>query len=629
MGASASSAKESVRQTRSATGGERSSGLFDSSLAENCWIDLRITYASSQRYKLPEKQVSRCDRAPVAVRGLGALPADASTASAFEQRFGTQVSRFSLGDPKSYELLVAPSMGGYWLLPSAESFSRHTGTCVILGDRRTKSRVQKISVGDCFRLGSVGLVVSEIHTGGPGGHKIMSESAWEYLRNDLERMDSFAAAHTPGSRRRPGRPNLRQTETQEEGVFCDDTEEDDPPDGNDEPLCYICFDGEDTEENPLVAPCKCRGDTQYLHLKCLQKWYETNDDSHVCAVYTSTGSQNCPVCKAKYKTHARLDNGKIISLRRRELEPPFVCFIVVTKHDAAAVLFQTRFQLSFASVLNAAGTQSTRDLTIGRSQYCDMPLDYRTISVRHASVRFSRENGFEMQDLRSSNGTLMYLQKPWKLPMNKPTMIRVGLSTITFRPSCGVMTRLQRWRAKKRNASSAAARAARGEDELSELTEFFDVFMRGVRRRRKDGRKAQANAQAAGDDEVKGTTTDTSADIPLLLELPQDLLAPESKAAATNPDFSPRSGVGLGLGGSDAGDDFEDAMSIHEVAPQKESSRRDSDAAACESKPPFASSSRGKSPSRITVAPAPLGESPSRRRPQTNINNGGDNYENF
>ena len=28
-------------------------------------------------------------------------------------------------------------------------------------------------------------------------------------------------------------------------------------------------------QDPLVAPCDCKGDTRYLHVQCLQKWYAT------------------------------------------------------------------------------------------------------------------------------------------------------------------------------------------------------------------------------------------------------------------------------------------------------------------------------------------------------------------
>jgi len=36
--------------------------------------------------------------------------------------------------------------------------------------------------------------------------------------------------------------------------------------------CYMCFDDTDTPDNPLVAPCQCKGGTRYVHIECLQRW---------------------------------------------------------------------------------------------------------------------------------------------------------------------------------------------------------------------------------------------------------------------------------------------------------------------------------------------------------------------
>ncbi|CAM9563675.1 unnamed protein product, partial [Phaeothamnion confervicola] len=48
--------------------------------------------------------------------------------------------------------------------------------------------------------------------------------------------------------------------------------------------CYMCFGGrtaageeeeggEEAAGNPLVAPCACRGDTRWVHLRCLRRWH--------------------------------------------------------------------------------------------------------------------------------------------------------------------------------------------------------------------------------------------------------------------------------------------------------------------------------------------------------------------
>jgi hypothetical protein len=48
--------------------------------------------------------------------------------------------------------------------PPKQSYSPPPGTCVILGDRNNSGLPFAIKLGDCFRLGSVGLVVSELRT---------------------------------------------------------------------------------------------------------------------------------------------------------------------------------------------------------------------------------------------------------------------------------------------------------------------------------------------------------------------------------------------------------------------------------------------------------------------------------
>ena len=61
-------------------------------------------------------------------------------------------------------------------------------------------------------------------------------------------------------------------------------------------ICYMCYETHDTPEDPLVAPCDCRGDTRYLHVQCLHRWYQTSLNSHRAQVIRVTGS-GAPACK--------------------------------------------------------------------------------------------------------------------------------------------------------------------------------------------------------------------------------------------------------------------------------------------------------------------------------------------
>jgi len=138
------------------------------------------------------------------------------------------------------------------------------------------------------------------------------------------------------------------------------------------------------------------------------------------------------VCKCPYRSTLKLSEEKQVPLFKPSLKPPFISFLVVTKHELAEQLFNTRFQLSFNSVLKSDGKNATRDLVIGRSSSSDMVLNYRTVSARHARVEF-KNSKFFFNDLGSSNGSFLYLRKPVELKPNITTQLRLGRSLLSFK----------------------------------------------------------------------------------------------------------------------------------------------------------------------------------------------------
>ena len=138
------------------------------------------------------------------------------------------------------------------------------------------------------------------------------------------------------------------------------------------------------------------------------------------------------MCKCTYRSQLTLPNGTVAPLFNSELKAPFISFLVVTKHEMAKGLFNTRFQLSFSSVLKPDGLNSTRDLQIGRSSTSDMILDYRTVSAHHAHIRF--KNGeFQFIDSGSSNGSYLYLRKPVELKVGSTTNLRLGRTLLSLK----------------------------------------------------------------------------------------------------------------------------------------------------------------------------------------------------
>jgi hypothetical protein len=196
------------------------------------------------------------------------------------------------------------------------------------------------------------------------------------------------------------------------------------------PVCYMCFDEEDSEENPMITPCKCSGDTKYVHVECLRKWHTAEADNQIC--FLSSVDATCSVCKSTFKSDFKLRDGRQVKLFKSSLEPPYVSLLVATKHEMAQRLFNTRFQLSFSTIMKPDGKNATRPLLLGRSSGSDMVLDYRTVSARHAAIRF--KNGeFIFTDAGSSNGSYLYLRRPLELSPSQPVQFRLGRSMISMK----------------------------------------------------------------------------------------------------------------------------------------------------------------------------------------------------
>ena len=65
----------------------------------------------------------------------------------------------------------------------------------------------------------------------------------------------------------------------------------------DELICRICFDGE-SENNLLIAPCKCTGSMRSVHEECLKKWIISSEQDIKLAA--------CDICKEKFQMDIKL-----------------------------------------------------------------------------------------------------------------------------------------------------------------------------------------------------------------------------------------------------------------------------------------------------------------------------------
>lgn len=358
----------------------------------------------------------------------------------YSMHIGRKLESIELSDSRANQLLVTShNSKSFFVVPAPETFSRHSGTCRLLGDRKNSSASHSLTVGDFLRIGSVGIVVIETHDGIE--NRILSE---EKIKTIIKATEATGVDLIDGDTVTSDVDDDSIAKHIEEHSGSKENDDDDDDNSNSPPVCYMCFDEEDTEENPMITPCKCKGDTKHVHVECLRKWHKSEtDDNQIC--FRSSVDATCSVCKTTFESDFKLQQkygAKRVKLFKSTLKPPYVSFLVTTKHETAKSLFNTRFQLSFSTVLKSSSAitggeikSAFRPLLIGRSSGSDMILDYRTVSAHHASIKF--KNGeFIFSDAGSSNGSYLYLRKPMELPSSssqQPIRFRVGRSMITMK----------------------------------------------------------------------------------------------------------------------------------------------------------------------------------------------------
>jgi len=100
---------------------------------------------------------------------------------------------------------------------------------------------------------------------------------------------------------------------------------------NNVPECRICFDGE-TEGDPFISPCLCRGTSKYVHISCLDTWRQFNRDG--------PGFSRCMECNNEYiiKRKYPLEDSKMYICIAQPHLPQRTCSIVSFSFIGVAML---------------------------------------------------------------------------------------------------------------------------------------------------------------------------------------------------------------------------------------------------------------------------------------------------
>lgn len=118
----------------------------------------------------------------VIIQGNNKTRSGVDLGHAYAAQIGRKLSRYELSDSRACQLLVTTHGKNFWVVPAPEAFSRHSGTCRLLGDRKHPAASHVLQVGDFLRVGSVGVVVIETHDGVE--NKVLSEERIQKIMKD-------------------------------------------------------------------------------------------------------------------------------------------------------------------------------------------------------------------------------------------------------------------------------------------------------------------------------------------------------------------------------------------------------------------------------------------------------------
>ena len=195
-------------------------------------------------------------------------------------------------------------------------------------------------------------------------------------------------------------------------------------------LCKICFSEQtDIKNNPLVHLCKCKGDINFAHFKCIKRWMKTKLYVYVNLKKTVKTyfipRFNCEICKEPYPYRFTLNNN---SRKKYEL-------IDVIKPRHNHIILESLNQIKDGNYNNkyvhVISLENENEIIIGRGINADLRINDISVSREHCSLKFNFEKKtLLIKDLKSKFGTSVLIRNSIELKQKEYLNIQVGRSFI-------------------------------------------------------------------------------------------------------------------------------------------------------------------------------------------------------
>jgi len=207
--------------------------------------------------------------------------------------------------------------------------------------------------------------------------------------------------------------------------------------------CRVCLQAGPGEDDPLIAPCSCRGSIEYVHLGCLRAWIGVCMDLSASSAGSSYffRPMSCNICNAVYPTYVQNDvapQDRFGWWRCSRRSRPSSCqqlvpLVEVPRTEPPFIVLEELRGDSPHSGCHGLHVTSLaeRALELGRSKQSDVRIIDWSVSRCHATIRFE-QGRFLLEDKGSRFGTLVAMRRPCLVEPSQGLSVQVGRTVLSL-----------------------------------------------------------------------------------------------------------------------------------------------------------------------------------------------------
>ena len=195
---------------------------------------------------------------------------------------------------------------------------------------------------------------------------------------------------------------------------------------DEEMVCRICYERQQTRDNPLLSPCRCDGTVKYLHLNCLKLWIKSKVTTRQTenSVSYQWKTIECDICKLELPLTLKTKTAQVSLFEHDRPRGPF---LVLEAYPSD--------RTSLKSLHVIMMTRGKASIRLGRGHDSDVRINDISVSRCHAMIKFD-QGQFLIEDNLSKFGTLVKTDSV-ALKTDEKATVQVGRSLLTLKVNGG------------------------------------------------------------------------------------------------------------------------------------------------------------------------------------------------